>query len=144
MIRAIAALPPILALAACGPGGHNVPGDTRDHRPFSEIAPADTVHAAGTQSFWSGDISAGTLTFRTQLDQTGQRLSVSRFAGRGGVSFSGTIDGKDLLIALTPGTCSDGRTDRAYPYVATLQLGEEQRLGCGWTDGHPFKGAKAP
>lgn len=144
MLRAMAALSPILVLAACGPGGHNVPGDTRDHRPFADIAPGDTVHVTGTEPFWSGDISDGALLFRTPENQAGERVSVSRFAGRGGVSFSGTIDGKELLIAVTPGSCSDGMTDRTYPFVATLQRGAEERLGCGWTDKHPFKGSRTP
>jgi uncharacterized membrane protein len=62
---------------------------------------------------------------------------VSRFAGRGGLSFSGTLRAGDITVAITPGECSDGMSDRAYPFGATLQVDADVRQGCAWTDRHP-------
>jgi len=67
---------------------------------------------------------------------------VSRFAGRGGLSFSGEMNGEALTLAVTPGACSDGMSDRTYPFVVTLRIGDDLRNGCGWTKTHPWSGAE--
>ena len=69
---------------------------------------------------------------------------VERFAGRGGISFSGELDGAELEMMVTPLACSDGMSDRAYPFTATLKLGEETRKGCAWTERQPFSGPDHP
>ena len=48
----------------------------------------------------------------------------------------------DLMI--TPGECSDGMSDRTYPYTATLLVGDEQRQGCAWTDSQPYDEPELP
>ena len=45
---------------------------------------------------------------------------------------------------VTPGECSDGMSDRTYPFTVTLLLGEEQRTGCAWTDLQPYSGPETP
>lgn len=133
----------LLALAACHAGERNIPGDGNDHRPFSGIAADERLRFTGSEPFWGGEVAGGTLTYRTPETPAGQVVPVSRFAGRGGLSFSGVLDGANLLIVFTPGNCSDGMSDRIYPFVATLQLGEETRQGCAWSDKHPFREGKA-
>ena len=49
-----------------------------------------------------------------------------------------------FALAVTPGDCSDGMSDRTYPFVATLQVAGEQRNGCAWTERRPFTGSAAP
>jgi len=135
------------ALAACqssGQDGTTVPGDRGDTHPFSEIAVDETLHFTGTEPFWGGEVTGQQLTFNTPEKPDGQTIAVSRFAGRGGLSYSGTLDGTAFTMAVTTGTCSDGMSDRSYPFVVTLQLGDTMRTGCGWSDKHPFEGAEAP
>lgn len=141
------AAPLIFALAACqggGGGAGNIPGDRADTEPFAEIADGETVRFTGTEPFWGGEVTAGEMIYRTLERPHGQTIRVSRFAGRGGLSFSGTLAGRPLLLAITPGVCSDGMSDRSYPFVATLRLGETSQEGCAWTGSHPFTGPQAP
>lgn len=61
-----------------------------------------------------------------------------------GVSFTGTFAGSSLVLMVSDGECSDGMSDRTYPFHATLKLKEEVRKGCAWTDADPFRGPEKP
>ena len=74
----------------------------------------------------------------------GRTIDVARFAGRGGLSFSGSLDGAALELTVTALACSDGMSDRSYPFTATLKLGDELRSGCGWSERQPFTGPANP
>lgn len=132
-----------LALAACAPEhGAAVPGDAADDQPFAAIAVDEVIHFTGTEPFWGGDISGGQLTWTTPENITGTRAPVARFAGRGGLSFSGELDGQAIDLMVTPAPCSDGMSDRTYPFVVTVTLGDQQRQGCGWTDRQGYSGGE--
>ena len=60
------------------------------------------------------------------------------------MGFSGTLDGKPLAATLTPGECSDGMSDRRFPFVATIALEGTTLQGCGYTTAQPFTGDPAP
>ena len=133
-----------LLLAACSSGGGDSSGNetvtAADTQSYSGIGPQETVHFTGTEPFWAGQVSGKTLTYQTPEDQAGRQLTVERFAGRNGVSFSGDLDGMPFVLAVTPGKCSDGMSDRGYPFAVTLQVRGEQRQGCAWTDKQPVTG----
>jgi len=147
-----------LPLAACGPGAADRTAPAQgtidasgqpttavdDARPYDGIAEDEPVRFTGTEPFWAGEVSARTLTYKTPDDPSGQVIEVERFAGRGGVSFGGKLEGTDFALAVTPSTCSDGMSDRSYPFTVTLRIGEETRSGCGWTDRQPFTGPANP
>jgi uncharacterized membrane protein len=137
----------ILALSACqSPGSDgSLPGERNDTRPFAQIAMDETLHFSGTEPFWGGDVTGERLTYKTPEDLEGQTVTVSRFAGRGGLSYTGTLaPDMGFTMAVTAGKCSDGMSDRLYPYVVTLQLGDMMRTGCAWSDKHPFEEQQAP
>lgn len=126
----------LLLLAACGQGTDAiVPGNTDDGTAYAGIAEDAVIRLTGTEPFWGGQIEGGTFTYTTPEDPQGTPIPVTRFAGRGGLSFSGEMGGQPLDLAITPATCSDGMSDRTYPFVATLQIGREQREGCAWREG---------
>ncbi|MEL1251236.1 COG3650 family protein [Aurantiacibacter gilvus] len=133
----LAAIPALLTLSACqqGEDAGNVPGDASDTHAFDGIGEHDVVRFTGTEPFWGGQVAGTSLTYSTPENIDGETITVTRFAGRGGLSFSGNLDGRPLDLAITPGDCSDGMSDRSYPFVATLQLGSEQRNGCAWREG---------
>lgn len=156
----LAALAALILLAACQPAGEGNAGDRTapdrtakvpagapgddSTRPYDGIAPAETLRFTGTEPFWGGEVAGDTLTYTTPDNQAGETVAVSRFAGRGGVSFAGTWAGGDFAMTVTPGQCSDGMSDRTYPFTVTLKLADETLGGCGWTDRQPATGPPAP
>ncbi len=122
-----------------GEDNGGVPGDVDSAKPFSGIAATETLHVLGTEPFWGGEVRGGTFSYSTPATPGGTEIKVSRFAGRNGLGLSGTLDDKTLDMTVTPGTCSDGMSDRTFPFTVTLKLGEDVRQGCGWTDSQRFK-----
>lgn len=131
-------------LAGCQPAGGGDAITMDEAEVYDAIGPDETVHLTGTEPFWGGEVAGGSLRYTTPEDIGGTLIPVERFAGNNGLSFSGSLGGAALDLAITPGECSDGMSDRAYPFVASLQLGEESRSGCAWTDAMPFTGPEAP
>ena len=133
------------AADASGPeaAGADLP-DAGSTEAWSGIGPGEALRFTGTEPFWGGEVAGGSLTYTTPETPDGTTIAVERFAGRGGLSFSGQYQGADFEMAVTPLECSDGMSDRTYPFTVTLQLGEEQRNGCGWTEREPFEGPAQP
>ena len=152
----------LIPLAACQGGDASAPGgdasetavapaekgvpipDPSSTEPYDGIGADEVLHFSGTEPFWGGEVDGGTLTYSTPEDQDGTEIAIKRFAGRGGLSFSGKLEEADFEMAVTPQACSDGMSDRTYPFTVTLQIGEETRNGCGWTDKQPFDGPEHP
>lgn len=111
---------------------------------FEAIAPEETIRFVGTEPFWGGAVTGGEMVYSTPENQAGDTIAVSRFAGNNGLGFSGTYNGAPLDVTVTPGACSDGMSDRSYPFTVTLKLGAAQRAGCAWTDRTPFSGPANP
>lgn len=137
MIRS--ALPiAVLLLSACG---GNAPERVAT---YDGISDGETVYFTGTEPFWGGQASGGQLTYTTPENIEGVTFPVERFTGNSGIGLSGTMDGATFDLTITEGECSDAMSDRTYPFNATLQLGEEMRIGCAWTDARPFTGPQNP
>lgn len=137
---------PLLALAACQSGPEGPAGTTRDSpgAAFSAIGPEETIRFTGTEPFWGGEVTGGSLTYSTPENPDGTTIAVERFAGNNGLGLSGTLEGQAFDMAVTPGECSDGMSDRTYPFTVTLKVGAEQRSGCAWTERTPFSGPQHP
>ena len=121
-----------------------VPGNTEKTTPYSEIAEDEVLRFTGTEPFWGGEVTGKALTYTTPEDQDGEVIAVERFAGRGGIAFSGLLNGADFEMMVTPLECSDGMSDRTYPFTVTLEIGEDKRNGCAWSEQHPFAGPEHP
>lgn len=141
-----------LLLAACQPGRPSsdevpdtaVPGNAEDAEPYSEIAEDEVLRFTGNEPFWGGEVRGNRLTYSTPENQDGTEIEIERFAGRGGIALSGTLDGAPFEMTVTSLECSDGMSDRIYPFTATLEIGEETRNGCAWSEQHPFEGPERP
>ncbi|WP_241557357.1 COG3650 family protein [Croceibacterium ferulae] len=142
MTRFAAALP-LLLLAACNGQPDDLPGG-EDPRPYAGIAESDRLRFTGTEPFWGGEVRGTTLRFSTAEEPEGRSITVTRFAGRGGASWSGELAGAPFTLLASEGACSDGMSDRSYPFTVTVQNGEQLLSGCGWTDARPFTGSEAP
>lgn len=146
LLFALAALPLLGACTASDPAapgdGAELPGDSQDSVPFHAIAQDEVIRFTGTEPFWGGEITGTTLRWSTPENIDGESIVVTRFAGRGGLSFTGDLLGEQLDMAITPAACSDGMSDRTYPFAVTVQLGEQQLSGCGWTDRQGYTGGE--
>ena len=138
--RILTMLGAVGALASCSPSGEK-PGDVPA---FDGIAESEIITALGNEPFWNAKIDGDMLTYSTPENIDGTAITISRFAGNGGLGLSGTISGEALLLAITPGECSDTMSDRTYPFTATLTIGDDQRNGCAYTDQQPFTGKERP
>jgi uncharacterized membrane protein len=139
-----------LAVPGCGATGGTGP-DARETTAFAGIALGETITLSGTEPFWSAQIEGDRMRYRTLEDQDGVEFPVERFAGNNGLSFSGRLpregertSGAAVDVAITPGDCSDGMSDRTYPFVATLVVANETLIGCAHTDRQPFQGPQHP
>ena len=88
------------------------------------------LRAVGTEPFWSADVSGATLTYGTPDFPAGMSITVARRDGPGYAEWTGTLDGKPLLLRIEKGSCSDGMSDRIYPYRAIRTIGPEVEHGC--------------
>lgn len=137
------ALGAALMLSACQTeNGTGAPGTSPQG--FDGIGEQETIRFNGTEPFWGGSAKGDRLTYTTPEDIEGTTIAVKRFSGQGGLGLSGTLDGKGFDMTVTPGTCSDGMSDRSYPFTVTLRIGAETRNGCAWTDSQPFEGPQNP
>jgi uncharacterized membrane protein len=142
MTRTLAALAALLLAAACTPA--QTDGIDPQGKPFDKVAPTETVTMLGTEPFWNIRVTGTTARYSNPDHPEGTAFPVERFAGNGGLSFTGSLAGAPVTATLTPGQCSDGMSDRSFPFVATIALGGETLKGCGYTDSQPFTGDGAP
>ena len=111
---------------------------------YDGVAESETLHLLGTEPFWGFEISGAIARYSSPEDIDGTEIAVTRFAGNNGLGFSGELDGSPIQIAVTPGECSDGMSDRSYPFTATVSIGDSTLYGCGYSDSQPFTGDEAP
>ena len=133
----------ILAVCGCNPVAKQQ-GSTPAATTGPTIAADETITVVGTEPFWGGTIRAGQFTYSTPENQDGEAIAVKRFAGNNGLGFSGLLRGETVDMTVTPGACSDGMSDRSFPYTITLRIGSDQREGCAFTDRQPFTGPQHP
>ncbi|GAB5349824.1 COG3650 family protein [Alteriqipengyuania sp. 357] len=128
-----------LLLAACQTEDTaGAPGNAPEG--FTGIEENETVEFIGTEPFWSGSVTGTQLVYKTPEDIAGAAIEVKRFAGQGGLGYSGQLEGVPFDMTVTPGACSDAMSERSYPYTVTLRIGSNIRRGCAWTQGEPFDG----
>lgn len=142
------AIPAVVLLAACNPHGGardaTTPGDGAKTKAYAGIGAGDTLRFAGTEPFWGGSVTGAALTYTTPEQPKGAAIAVQRFAGNNGLSFSGKLGEQAFDMAVTEAPCSDGMSDRTYPFTVTLYVGGEMRSGCGWTAARSFTGPASP
>lgn len=140
MLTGLLAIYSALTIAGCEHEGNL---DARTE-PFDAVKPGETINLTGTEPFWGGEVSDSKLFYRTAENPDGETIAVKRFAGNNGLAFSGTLEDNPLDILITATECSDGMSDRRYPFSVTLALGEDRRIGCAWTAKKPYSGPAQP
>lgn len=123
--------------AACGgttpsltssPSGRAVSACLMQDGERLSVAP---LRGLGTEPFWSVQIDGRCVTYSHPDDQQGTRVWTRYAAGPQGGTWSGALDGHPFTLRTRaqPG-CSDGMSDRRYPFAVDLTIGGEQQSGC--------------
>lgn len=140
----IALLAVAVLLAACepeAPGGGAAPppadapapsGPPAAPGPAASLFKEDFV-LIGAEPFWRLDVKGGDLS----LTRPDAEAVLARNAGLAinptGAIWTGQSGDQTLVARVTAGPCSDGMSDRAYPYRAEVALGQLTLKGCGVT-----------
>ena len=148
MRRMMIALAAAALAAGCQPKAANEAAETPGAAPAAtpEAAPAaaasagpaiEPVVARGTEPFWNVEADAaqviltrpehGPLKFAAVFEQAG---TVRIWSGR------------DLVLKIQPGECSDGMSDTRYPMKAEFEFGGEMLSGCAFEKRAPPPGPK--
>lgn len=128
-----------LLLAACSaaplPPAQDVAGPPSPPvtRPPAAAA-ADKIAAhwrvVGTEPFWSVRADGGSLVFSTPDLPQGRTLAARVEQVAGAIEFRGHDRGQPFSLQLSPGTCSDGMSDRRYAFRARFAIGGTSYEGC--------------
>jgi uncharacterized membrane protein len=89
------------------------------------------LRAIGTEPFWGARIEGRCVTYSHPEDQAGTRIWTRYGKGPDGETWSGALAGRPFTLRIRPAPgCSDGMSDRRYPFAAALEVQGEKRTGC--------------
>lgn len=127
-------VPVLLGLAACGRETTSPAPPTPAAEPSHVLGGVDLdqpVKALGNEPFWYVTMDGKTMTYGGP-DRPEQRATQSPPHIQGTTAtFSGeTATGRALEVTMIATECSDGMSDRTYPLVARVKVGDETLTGC--------------
>ena len=91
---------------------------------------ARKFQALGTEPFWSIDVLGSKLLYTSPDVPQAVAISASVASSGTQLRFSGTMEGKPVVLTIEPGACSDGMSDTAYAYKSSFSWGEQTEQGC--------------
>jgi uncharacterized membrane protein len=111
-----------LGLAGCGPES-----GVRSS-PYPAIP--ESFLAQGTEPFWGLTVAGVTARYSTPEITEQVASDVVRSASAGVETVSGRLGDVRFELTVRPERCSDGMSDRVYPYAAHLHIAERELQGC--------------
>lgn len=98
--------------------------------PMIAIA-AEPLRALGTEPFWALDVDTFGLRFITPDDTSGIRFPpVAANVVADTVIWSGQTEGASIEVHVWAEKCSDGMSDREYPYASRVTIAGTTYRGC--------------
>ncbi|HEX6315345.1 MAG TPA: hypothetical protein VFZ73_10825 [Gemmatimonadaceae bacterium] len=95
------------------------------------IVSALPLRALGTEPFWALDIETSELRLRTPDDTAGVQFPAGAPTIAGDTaSWTAQRDTVAIEANVWPGTCSDGMSDRQYPYTVRVSVAGTLYHGC--------------
>lgn len=108
--------------------------DNPEPTAMAELVFPASFRAVGTEPFWAVHVGDDRLRYLTPEDQQGESVPfVREQTPKGEMAVTAEVDGKALMLTGRIEECSDGMSDRVYPYTVTLRLGEDTEQGCAWS-----------
>ena|SRR5688572_22211389 len=98
----------------------------------ASVSTAEPLRALGTEPFWALDIDSSGLRFTTPEDTSGTRFppnAPSPIAGDTLVWMAET-EMTAIHVRIWRESCSDGMSDRTYPYTAIVRVSGTTYRGC--------------
>ena len=89
------------------------------------------IQANGTEPFWAIEVLPGQLRFSSPDQPSGVTFAAT---SGDGLHFAGRMNGTPVTLVLAPGLCSDGMSDRRYPFSAIATIGAQSLHGCARAD----------
>jgi uncharacterized membrane protein len=133
MLRRIACLALLSALAACSPeisegepAAASASPTQAESMTLSGVALDQPLRILGTEPFWAITTDDNDVLLE-RPDAAPQHFTPSAFHVTGNQA---ELRSTTLSIVLTPGPCSDGMSDRQYPLTADVRLGDKVLKGC--------------
>ena len=123
----------LLCVIACA---ERTPGasDSTVSAPLDSVTGALTagpLRALGTEPFWALDVDSSGLRFKTPEDTSGVRFPPLALTVIGDtVVWSGQMESTTIEARIWPEKCSDGMSDREYPYAARVSVSGTMYRGC--------------
>jgi uncharacterized membrane protein len=119
------------------PGDLSKPSPSASNAPKVKLSdlppPPDGIpqfQALGTEPFWSFKSSPGRLNYSSPEVPEGAEFMVNAAWSGKVTRYTGTLQGKPMVLTIEPGTCSDGMSDTVYAYKATFKWGDRTEQGC--------------
>jgi uncharacterized membrane protein len=133
MLRRIACLALLSALAACSPeisegepAAASASPIQAESMTLSGVALDKPLRILGTEPFWAITTDDNDVLLE-RPDAAPQHFTPSGFHVTGNQA---ELRSTTLSIVLTPGPCSDGMSDRQYPLTAEVRLDDKVLKGC--------------
>jgi uncharacterized membrane protein len=130
----------VCLLACAGETARTVDSAAPDSTEPDVITEADTTgpepvepafRLLGNEPFWNLQIDAAGLRFRTPEDTAGQVFGATRAILVGdSLRWNSVGDAGIIEAVVAPAQCSDGMSDKTWPFRARVVLGKTTYVGC--------------
>jgi uncharacterized membrane protein len=122
-----------------------VPSACGDHPPRPEdssvlqapagsagVSTAEPLRALGTEPFWALDIDSAGLRFTTPEDTSGMRFPPNAASpiAADTLVWMAESESAAIHVRIWPAQCSDGMSDRVYPWTAIVRVAGTTYHGC--------------
>lgn len=132
MVKHVPIIALVVAALACPPAA------ARSQSPLANLGLTETLNITGTEPFWGGHLRTGRLVFETPEKPKGEVIRVRRTAGPRAISFRGAGTQGMFAMVVRRHLCSDGMSDRDFPFEVTITYARGTLHGCGWSARRPY------
>ena len=108
--------------------------------------PTELFHFEGTEPFWGGEVRGGSMKLDWPDNERGVRIQVVRRQVGRSIVYTGRLANHphflprgSFTMTVIREKCSDGMSDRIFPFDVTIVAGSSRAVGCGWTARHPYR-----
>ena len=86
----------------------------------------------GTEPFWNVALDGSDLRYTSADTPTPRSAAVVRHQANGVLELTGRFSGRPLRASIRRAPCSDGMSDRRYPFAMTLAIEGRVLTGCAY------------